>query len=653
MKKVLTKAAAVFSAAVMMSATFGSLYSFAEDEQKTEVKVSFNITDDMTAGAKTDITLFEDYTTEQVYTTIPSGVFTKKGYVFSGWTDNGIDGYISGDSYTFPEGTTEVVFEPVWYDASDTDIHNIIYSLDYKGETVERPDWLKDGTAAKGQIVTPNYTRVEAGNAYSRSLFLNGDHLLTYEKRFVMPDEDVVISYEWLEKITFTYYAGDVDRLNGKDTYSFGKIGGATTDLAGNDRFSRDGFELTGWLSDYDGEIYKTLEVIEAPPVDVTFTAVWTPKNYNIVFKQGNGGKNLKVAGATDTYITCPEPDITVDGKTFLGWKDSDGITYAPGSQYLVKGAAAGLGIMLEAVWGSEGTYESFKYKNYGDHIEITDYDETAEAADIVIPEKIEGLPVTCIQKAFFDYGNIKSIEIPESITKIYTNAFGLCPALTDINVSENNKNYSSVDGVLFNKDRTELIKYPENRTETEYIIPESVTTIGEAAFSFCNNLKSMEIPENVALIDYYAFSESADLKEVKILNPECVICEPSVPRRDDVVIYGYDGSTAWAYAEKYDYKFESLGEYSGTTTPEAVLLGDANCDGLVTIADATAIIQHLGNPDEYALSKQGEANADIVDRGDGITGIDANAIQAIEGGFLSQTDFPLSKDEYNSFMNK
>ncbi len=66
-------------------------------------------------------------------------------------------------------------------------------------------------------------------------------------------------------------------------------------------------------------------------------------------------------------------------------------------------------------------------------------------------------------------------------------------------------------------------------------------------------------------------------------------------------------------------------------------MIGDANCDGRVTIADATAIIQHLGNHDEYALSEQGEKNADCYNPGDGITGKDANAIQMIEAKIITE----------------
>ena len=85
----------------------------------------------------------------------------------------------------------------------------------------------------------------------------------------------------------------------------------------------------------------------------------------------------------------------------------------------------------------------------------------------------------------------------------------------------------------------------------------------------------------------------------------------------------------------------------------EVTIWGDANCDGKVTIADATAIIQALGNADEYELSAQGKANADVIDNGDGVTGADANAIQAIEASFIKQTDLPMTKEALDTAMSK
>lgn len=77
------------------------------------------------------------------------------------------------------------------------------------------------------------------------------------------------------------------------------------------------------------------------------------------------------------------------------------------------------------------------------------------------------------------------------------------------------------------------------------------------------------------------------------------------------------------------------------------LLLGDANCDGKITAADSTAIIQFIGNRDEYPLSEEGMDNADCCDRGNGITGADARAIQMILAGAITAEDLPVKSSDF------
>ena len=345
------KMTAVLSALTMTVCGVSGGFCSAVDTETKEIKISFDITEDMSPDLKTDVTLFDDTVNNTGVYNIPKGSFTKEDYAFSGWTVDGIEGFLSGETYVVPDGVEEVVFEPVWYKTTDTDIYNITYNLDFHGEIIEYPKWLKDLSAVAGQIVTPNYAEIQIDGAYTHGLTIMDGYELSFGAHFVMPAENVVVSPKWFKKITFTYFAGDVDRLNGNDTYSFPKNEGSDTDLAKNDRFSRDGFNLVGWLSDYDGKIYKPLEIITCPDVDVTFTAVWEPKTYNVVFRQGNGGANLKVEGKTDTQIICPEPNITVDGKYFVGWQTESGEIYQAGSEYTILGVKPGAGILLTAVW--------------------------------------------------------------------------------------------------------------------------------------------------------------------------------------------------------------------------------------------------------------------------------------------------------------
>jgi hypothetical protein len=81
--------------------------------------------------------------------------------------------------------------------------------------------------------------------------------------------------------------------------------------------------------------------------------------------------------------------------------------------------------------------------------------------------------------------------------------------------VNTQNQNYSSVDGVLFDKNITSLIKYPQAKQETNYTIPSSVTAIGREAFYKCRYLTSVIIPSNVRIIWGYAFVECRRLTSI------------------------------------------------------------------------------------------------------------------------------------------
>ena len=100
--------------------------------------------------------------------------------------------------------------------------------------------------------------------------------------------------------------------------------------------------------------------------------------------------------------------------------------------------------------------------------------------------------------KAFAGCTALKNITIPNIKINIGNYVFAGCNSLQSINVSEGNSNYLSCGGVLFDKSKSVLIKYPEGEKDTSYIIPDGVTSIGDFAFMYCESLKSITIPENV-----------------------------------------------------------------------------------------------------------------------------------------------------------
>ena len=142
------------------------------------------------------------------------------------------------------------------------------------------------------------------------------------------------------------------------------------------------------------------------------------------------------------------------------------------------------------------------------------------------------GNSVTSIGKlAFSDCTGLTSVTIPSSVTHIdmsvtdvggelffVTGAFAYCSSLIEINVDENNTAYSSIYGVLFNKSQTELILYPRGK-QGAYVIPNSVTSIGDWAFYYCTGLTSVTIPNSVTSIGGAAFSGCTGLTSVTIPN--------------------------------------------------------------------------------------------------------------------------------------
>ena len=119
---------------------------------------------------------------------------------------------------------------------------------------------------------------------------------------------------------------------------------------------------------------------------------------------------------------------------------------------------------------------------------------------------------------AFSECDGLYSVTIPESVTTIGYYAFYRCYDLTSIVVDADNANYCSENGVLFSKDKTSLICFPAGKSGA-YVIPDTVTTIGDYAFYECDGLTSITIPDSVTFIGDLAFCECSGLTSVTIGN--------------------------------------------------------------------------------------------------------------------------------------
>lgn len=160
--------------------------------------------------------------------------------------------------------------------------------------------------------------------------------------------------------------------------------------------------------------------------------------------------------------------------------------------------------------------------------------------ADVTLGRNVETLGFA----AFAECKSLSTIFIPASVSTIHGNTFSGCDSLTDIVVEDGNQWYTSVDGVLFDKNMSTIIRYPIGKTQASFTLPSGITTIGndafndsrlhsvtfpsslihigEKAFWSCDGLSDIVIPENVSVIADDAFAYCDNLASITV--PDSVV---------------------------------------------------------------------------------------------------------------------------------
>ena len=184
---------------------------------------------------------------------------------------------------------------------------------------------------------------------------------------------------------------------------------------------------------------------------------------------------------------------------------------------------------------------------------------------------------------AFFELSNLKEAVIPESVTEIGYQAFAFCgmsdiviPAsvttieegaftsdnLISISVNADSKSFTSVDGVLFSKDKTVLVAYPGGKAAESYSIPEGTQKIGIMAFEMQSNPESIIVPASVDYIGEQAFGwMSKKLKSIYFKGDMPVFEENSYSN-----VFSYTTTTAYYPENNSTWKRSSLPGVSSVT---------------------------------------------------------------------------------------
>lgn len=178
---------------------------------------------------------------------------------------------------------------------------------------------------------------------------------------------------------------------------------------------------------------------------------------------------------------------------------------------------------------------------------------------NVVVPDQIKGRKVTVIgreafrqcldivtltlpsgietieENAFAFCEALESVTIPEAVTAIDGNPFYGCCSLSQITVEKENRFFQAIDGVLYSRDGTLLMAYPEAKKGEEFAVPDSVSKIGKTGFGYHGYIKRVKIPQTV--------TDFPDENLFKYMT--------------DVVLEVKAGSAAENYAKAYNLKYE------------------------------------------------------------------------------------------------
>lgn len=324
----------------------------------------------------------------------------------------------------------------------------------------------------------------------------------------------------------------------------------------------------------------------------------------------------------------------------------------------------------------TEFTEGDFIYDLYDDHADVNKY--IGSAQEVVIPDHIKGLPVTGMAdgwgNAFYECRGIYSLTIPDTMTDVdFGSSISRCFDMSELLVSDTHPTYASVDGVLFSKDLTTLVRCPCGRSGS-YQIPDTVRTIRACAFEECQLLYEITLQEGIEFIGERAFEMCCNVSEFTIPEGVTAIGDSAFRNTPGLVTLRLPSTVT-------DLGFDPFWDCTGEDRQlENIFVANGNPalsskDGVLFNADGTELIAYPGgNPRESYSVPEGVTRlheksftenvylkelclpaslTDITAIGSGWTEDDNNYYWNLDADIVFAADHPLYTAKDRAIYNK
>ena len=223
--------------------------------------------------------------------------------------------------------------------------------------------------------------------------------------------------------------------------------------------------------------------------------------------------------------ITLPSSMESLEKGCFCDCSSLSKVTLNDGLKYIGEGCFANCG-GIETIDIPESVVEfgnsafhkcmsllSFKVPAKVEYLPIEMFNNCAALENVTLQEGLKGMANSVFNECY----NLKSITLPSTFNSFGMWVFWDCYSIEKYDVSPDNPNFTSVNGILYSKDLKTLVQYPAGKTDKELSVPEGTEMLGFASCEGALNLEKVVIPSSVKMLDGASLYKCENLKEIKI----------------------------------------------------------------------------------------------------------------------------------------